>query len=155
MISDDSRRKFLGTTSVIATGLALGAFTKSSLAADPKNIPADVFVKRADRLLGAAAIRDLVAGKTMIGITHKGGEFLAYFDSDGTVAKMVDVRREKGRWQITQNNLAFKFPTLGGGAPFSLQIHQHPTGPLYKAWSPTDQRWAWFVVEPGRAKELT
>lgn len=152
MGSDDSRRTFLGTGTALATGLALGVFTKSSLAAEPKTKAAKAFLRRADRRLDAAAIRNLVVGKTMMGVTYKGAEYLAYFSPDGTVDKMVDVRREKGRWTIVDDTLAFKFPTLGGGAPFSLQVHRHPSGRIHKAWSPTDARWTWFIVEAGKAK---
>lgn len=51
MSSETTRRRFLGAGTVIATGRAGGAFTRESLAADPKEKPADLFVKRADKRL--------------------------------------------------------------------------------------------------------
>lgn len=154
MSKTESRRVFLGNGAVIGAGIALGAFTRASLAATPKVQAENVFLDRSDHRLDEAEIRKLLKGNTMIGVTHRGSEYVAYLGNDGTVDKRIDVRREVGRWIAKLGALYFQFPTLANGERFGLQIYEYKQGVLYKGWSPDEKRWTWFVVEPGKAKEL-
>ncbi len=75
-------------------------------------------------------------------------------NGDGKIDKMVGDRRETGDWQIVDRQLLLQFPTLAGGEQFGLQIYRYKDGVLYKGWSSGEQRWIWFVSEPGKAEEL-
>lgn len=154
MAADQERRQFIGTGAAITAGLALGAFSRESLAADPKNLSAETFIGRYDSRLDDTGVRKLIAGQTIMGVTYKGSEYLAYFDPNGTVDKMIDVRRDQGRWSVQDRRLGFDFPKLAGGKPFALEIYRYRNGVLHKGWSPQEKRWTWFVVEPGKAKEF-
>ncbi len=154
MSKTKSRRNFLGTGAVVSMGVALGAFSRAGLAKQPRTMTKNAFLDRADKPLSDAEIRRLVVGNTLVGVTYKGGEYLAYLNKDGSVDKMIDDRRETGRWKIADGTLYLKFPTLASGEEFGLQIYKYRTSPLYKGYSPSEKRWTWFVTEPGKAKEL-
>jgi hypothetical protein len=153
-MSTKDRRGFLATSTVISAGITLGAFTRTSLAAQPKTMAESTFVDRSDKRLDDAEIKELLTDRTLMGVTYKGQEFLAYLDADGKIDKMVGDRRETGDWKVVDGELVMQFPTLAGGEQFSLQLYQYKNGVLYKGWSPGQQRWMWFVSEPGKAQEL-
>ena len=148
------RRVFLKTGAAIATGVALGAFTAAGLAGEPKEKAARAFLDRYDKRIGGAELGKLLVGHTMMGVTYKGREFLAYFSEDGTVTKLIDDRRESGRWEISDGKLQMQFPTLAQGDRFAMEVWRYKDSVLYKGWSAGQERWAWFVLEPGKAKEL-
>jgi len=154
MTNTTKRRDFLQLGTVISAGLAAGAFTTASLAAQPKTMSKDSFLGRFDTRLGTDEIRQLMVGNTMEGVTFKGQEYIAFVNEDGTVDKMVGDRRETGTWEIKDNGIAFQFPTLANGGRFFLEIYHHKNGELYKGWSVDENRWVWFVTEPGKASEL-
>jgi hypothetical protein len=154
MTASTTRRSLLVGSAVIGTGLALGAFTRASLAAMPLTMSEKAFLDRFDHRLDNASIRDLLVGNTMEGVTFKGDEFLAYIAPDGAVDKIIGDRRDSGKWQIENDEFSMEFKQLAGGKPFSLRVFQFKDSNLFKGWSPTEKRWAWFVVEPGKAKEL-
>ncbi len=149
-----NRREFLGYGTAITTGLAMGAFTTNILAAAPKTMGEGDFVGGFDARLDDAQIRQVLVGNTMEGVTYKGQEYAAYIDPDGMIDKMIGDRREQGRWDIKDGTFDMQFPTLGGGNPFALQVYQHNNGAIYKGWSPTEQRWTWFVPVEGKASTL-
>ncbi len=154
MTNTGKRREFLQYGSAVGAGLALGAFTRTSLASQPKTMADSDFLGRFDTPMSDQEIRKLVVGNTMDGVTFKGQEYLAYLDPDGTVDKMIGERREVGRWDIENGGIGFQFPTLAGGNHFFLKVYHHKNGVLYKGWSPDEQRWVWFVTDPGKAAEL-
>ena len=154
MSNSNSRRTFLGTGAVISAGIALGAFTKASLAKQPRTMTQSAFLQRSDRRLDDDEMRLMLVGNTMMGVTYKGDEYLAFLDADGSVDKLIGDRRETGQWKIQDRLLVMKFPTLAGGAEFSLKLYKYRLTALYKGYSPTESRWTWFVIEPGKAKEL-
>lgn len=154
MSNASSRRTFIGTGAAISAGVALGAFTRASLAKQPRTMTQSAFLDRSDRRLNDAQIRRLLVGNSMFGVTHKGHEYVAYIDEDGSVDKMVGDRRETGRWAIRDGKLYLKFPTLASGEEFALELYKYRLEALYKGYSPKERRWTWFVTERGKAKEL-
>ena len=114
----------------------------------------NAFLQRTDRRLDDVEMRLVLVGNTMIGVTYKGEEYLAHIAKDGSVDKMIGKRRETGRWEIRDGVLYMKFPTLAGGAKFNLKLYKYRLTTLYKGYSSTENRWTWFVAEPGKAQEL-
>jgi hypothetical protein len=154
MSNSRSRRTFIGAGAAISAGIALGAFTKASLAKQPRTMTQNAFLQRSDRRLDDTQTRLLLAGNSMIGVTHKGAEYVAYLAKDGSVDKLIGNRRETGRWKIRDGMLFMKFPTLANGKEFGLKLYKYRLTALYKGYSPNESRWTWFVTEPGKAKEL-
>lgn len=155
MSDTTTRRNVLGLGAALSAGIAAGAFTRESLAAEPKTKAEGAFVGRYDERLGPEEIRATLVGNTMAGVTYKGQEFLMFVGEDGKVDKLVGDRRETGDWEIADGTIAMQYPTLAGGQKFALELFRFQNHPaLFKGYSPTERRWIWFVMEEGRAPEL-
>ena len=79
MSNAKSRRDFFKTGAAITAGMALGAFTAAGLAGEPKAMAANTFLDRYDKRIAGAELGELLVGHTMMGVTYKGREYLAYF----------------------------------------------------------------------------
>ena len=156
MENDKHRRQFLLSGLAISAGVASGAFSQASLAASPAKQAKDLFTTPNDKQLTDKELTILLSDNTMAGVTHKGSQYMTYLQKGGTAIKEIDDgRKEKGQWKIENNELTLRFPTIASGESFSMMIYRFKQGDLYKGWAPKTHRWTWFIVEQGKASEIS
>ena len=151
-----NRRQFLISSLAVSAGVATGAFSQASLADTPAKQKKDLFMSENDTRIKGQALNTLLSNNTMAGVTHKGSQYMTYLQKGGIAIKEIDDgRKEKGHWSVKNDELMLEFPTIAGGEAFSMIIYRFKQGNLYKGWSPKTHRWTWFIVEPGKATEIT